>query len=82
MLLGGASTELTDPQYLGRTGVRIALQGHQPFQAAVKAVYDTLKALRGGTSPADVQSSVASAELMAQVTRNSSYDGWVDEFLR
>jgi len=25
------------------TGVRIALQGHQPFYAAAKAVYDTLQ---------------------------------------
>ena len=82
LLLGGAGAELADLQYLGRNGVRIALQGHQPFQASVKAVYDTLKALRGGTSPADLQPNVASAALMAQVTRRASYDEWVDEFLR
>ena len=34
-----------------RRRVRIALQGHQPFAAAVKAIHDTLKALRDGTPP-------------------------------
>ena len=82
LLLGGAGAELADTEYLARSGVRIALQGHQPFQASVKAVYDTLKALRGGTSTADLQSNVASAELMAQVTRRADYDGWANEFLR
>ena len=36
-------------------GVRVALQGHQPFSAAVQAVYNTLKALREGTKPGDLQ---------------------------
>ena len=47
LLLGGAGGELADLEFLGANGVRVALQGHLPFQAAVKAVYDTLKALAG-----------------------------------
>ena len=35
LILGGASDELSDNDYLGAHGVRIALQGHQPFHAAV-----------------------------------------------
>ena len=82
LMLGGTPEELTDKTYLADNGVRIALQGHLPFQAAVKAVYDTLKALREGVSPAELGPSIASAELMAQVTRQSDYDGWLEEFLR
>ena len=65
---------------LGRERVRIALQGHQPFAAAVKAVYDTLKALRDGTQPSKLQG-VASPELMKKVTRDADYARWTKDFL-
>lgn len=81
ILLGGASSELNDRAYLGSQGVRIALQGHMPFMAAVKATYDTLKALRDGASPSDLDNDIASPELMGQVTRLDEYDQWVGEFL-
>ena len=48
--------------------------------AAVQAMYDTLKALREGTAPAQLQG-VASADLIKQVTRDASYQAWQDEFL-
>ena len=81
LILGGASDELSDKEYLGAHGVRIALQGHQPFQAAVKAVHDTLKALRDGVSPADLSPQLATAEQMDQYTRRSNYDRWIKDFL-
>ncbi len=81
LLLGGTTPELSDREILAGSGVRVALQGHLPFQAAVKAVYDTLKSLREGVSPADLASSVASADLMAQATRQSDYNRWLEEFL-
>jgi carboxyvinyl-carboxyphosphonate phosphorylmutase len=52
ILLGGVGAELNDLDYLSARGVRICLQGHQPFMAAVNAVHATLKALREGTPPA------------------------------
>ena len=48
LLLGGAGGELADLDFLSGAGVRVALQGHLPFAAAVKAAYDTMKALRDG----------------------------------
>ena len=81
ILLGGAGPEMNDRAYLGSRGVRIALQGHMPFMAAVKATYDTLKALRDGVAPAELNDSIASADLMGRVTRLDEYDGWIDEFL-
>src|SRR5262249_23547912 len=63
IILGGATPELTDRDYLASRRVRIALQGHQPFAAAVKAIHDTLKALREGTPPSKL-SGVADAQLM------------------
>ena len=81
LLLGGAEGKLADLQFLAANGVRISLQGHMPFQAAVKAVYDTLKALREGAPPSGLSASTASPELMAQVTRRGDYSRWTADFL-
>jgi carboxyvinyl-carboxyphosphonate phosphorylmutase len=80
IILGGGTPELSDRHYLASRRVRIALQGHQPFAAAVKAVHDTLKALREGTPPSKL-SGVADAELMKRVTRDGDYSKWTKEFL-
>lgn len=81
LMLGGAGGELTDRAFLAAQGVRIALQGHLPFWAAVKAVYDTLKALREGVPPADLGPRLASPELTAQATRRADYNRWTAELL-
>jgi carboxyvinyl-carboxyphosphonate phosphorylmutase len=81
LLLGGAGGELADRQILAANGVRISLQGHLPFQAAVKAVHDTLKALREGVPPSDLSAKAAPPELMAQVTRRGEYSRWTADFL-
>ena len=80
LMLGGSGRELQDRDYLASRRVRIALQGHQPFSAAVQAVYDTLKALREGTKPGDLQG-IASAETMGRVTRGGDYKSWTEKFL-
>jgi carboxyvinyl-carboxyphosphonate phosphorylmutase len=80
LMLGGVSGDMQDKEYLASRGVRIALQGHQPFSAAVKATYDTLKALREGTKPSAL-TGIASSELMAKVTREGDYKSWTEKFL-
>jgi carboxyvinyl-carboxyphosphonate phosphorylmutase len=80
LMLGGSGRELQDRDYLASRRVRIALQGHQPFSAAVQAVYLTLKALREGTKPADLQG-IASAEMMRRVMRDGDYKSWTEKFL-
>ncbi|MBV8167204.1 MAG: isocitrate lyase/PEP mutase family protein, partial [Alphaproteobacteria bacterium] len=80
ILLGSIEGDLTDKAYLASQGVRIALQGHLPIMAAVKAVHDTLKALRDGVPPKEIKTG-ASAELMARVTRAADYDRWTKDFL-
>lgn len=80
VFLGSIGPELADKDYLSATGVRIALQGHQPVMAAIRATYETLKALREGTPPRDLKG-VASPELMKQVTRDADHKRWMKEFL-
>jgi carboxyvinyl-carboxyphosphonate phosphorylmutase len=80
LMMGGVPADMLDKEYLASRGVRVALQGHQPFSAAVKATYDTLKALRDGTRPSDLKG-VASSEMMARVTREGDYKTWTEKFL-
>ena len=80
LFLGSPGAELYDLDYLSARNVRVCLQGHLPFMAAVNAVYETLKALRAGTPPANIKS-VASPDLMKQVTRQADYSRWSKEFL-
>jgi len=72
--------EVVDLPYLAKHGVRICLQGHKPFTAAVQATYTTLKALRDGVPSSEIEN-VASGELMKQLTRNDNYQRLMKEYL-
>lgn len=80
VMLGGTTKELMNKTLLAEHGVRICLQGHKPFAAAVQAVYDTLKALRDGVDPADINTA-ASKELMNQVTRADDAESEMQRWL-
>jgi oxaloacetate decarboxylase len=80
LITGGGSGPLADLDWMAAHRVRVALQGHAPFSAAVQAVYNTLKALRDGTKPGDLQG-IASPELMRRVTRADDYQQWTKDFL-
>jgi carboxyvinyl-carboxyphosphonate phosphorylmutase len=90
--LSAISTATTLPLILGNTAgdlvgadlsshrVRISLQGHSTIAAAVQAVYDTMKALREGTKPAQLKN-IASNELMKTLTRADQYDKATRDYL-
>jgi oxaloacetate decarboxylase len=77
LLLGGAASEIADRSDLGTRRVRICLKGHQPFAAAVQAVYETLKAIHEGRKPG----ALAAPELIKRITRDADYAAWTREFL-
>ena len=80
LILGGAGKEIMDRELLAQRGVRVCLQGHQPFAAAVRAVHDTLRALREGTPPEKIETA-ASDEVMKRLTRNDDYARWMKDWL-
>lgn len=80
LVLGTPAPELQDLSYLGAQRVRICIQGHLPIAAAMRAVYDTMKALREGMRPKDV-AGVASPELMKRVTRDAEYRRSIKDYL-
>ena len=80
LITGGGAGSLADLDWMAAHRVRVALQGHAPFSAAVQAVYNTLKALRDGTKPSEL-TGIASPELMQRVTRAADYRQWSRDFL-
>jgi carboxyvinyl-carboxyphosphonate phosphorylmutase len=81
IILGGASGDVMNLDYLSGVGVRVCLQGHQPFMASMQAVYETLKALRDQVPPAQLKG-IAAPELVGRLTRQTSYQDWIEQFLR
>jgi carboxyvinyl-carboxyphosphonate phosphorylmutase len=80
IVLGGAPEDMSALDYLASQRVRIALQGHAPFAAATQAVYETLRALREGTSPKNLKG-LASAELTGRAMRDKDVKARTSEFL-
>ncbi len=70
IMLGTVDGDLDDDAFLASQRVRIANQGHAPIAAATQAVYATLKALRDGTRPKELQG-LPSGELTTRVMRES-----------
>jgi carboxyvinyl-carboxyphosphonate phosphorylmutase len=44
--------------------------------AAVRALYETMRALREGVAPGNI-ANVAGSDLMNQATREPAYHGWI-----
>ncbi len=80
VILGGAAAELRDLDYLATMGVRICLQGHQPAMAAIQATYNTLKALREGVKPSELEG-IADSALIGRLSREEKFNQWIKEFL-
>jgi carboxyvinyl-carboxyphosphonate phosphorylmutase len=80
LILGGASAEMADLKTLASLGVRISLQGHAPVMAAMKATYETMKALRQGVVPADIDG-IPDKEFINQYTRDQEFDQWAASYL-
>ena len=55
LVFGTLTPEIADQSFLAAHGVRIALQGHAPFMAAIEALRATLQALRDGVQPGDLK---------------------------
>ena len=81
LILGSVPNNLMNREDLAALNVRICLQGHLPYAAAVQAVYDTMKALRDGTPMQDVKGA-ASAALMKAISRGDAYASWAKDYLK
>lgn len=79
LVLGGPGETWSDLGYLAARNVKIVLRGHQPFAAAVQAMYDTIKATRDGSL--NKPETLASNELMQKLTHAARYNQYGEDFL-
>ena len=80
IVLGTLTPEIEDQAFLGAHGVRIALQGHAPFMAAIEAVRATMQALRDGVKPADLKG-LPSDALVKEVSREAYWRAATNAYL-
>ena len=80
LVVGGTSETLWDLDYLASRRVRLTSSGHQPFNVAVQALHDAMKAVREGTPAPHLQGS-ASSDLMSSATGADNYTFWTRRFL-
>jgi carboxyvinyl-carboxyphosphonate phosphorylmutase len=80
LFLGSVPEDMMDLDYLSARNVRVCLQGHHSYWAAVNGVHETLKALRGGAKPSELQA-IAPPDLQKRVLRQSDYAKMQKEFL-
>ena len=80
IILGGSAREVRGLDYLGSLGVRVALQGHQPIMAAAQAAYSTLKALKDGVQPEQLEN-VPSGDFMKKYMSDADYRRQMESFL-
>jgi len=77
----GTVAEALDNATLAPYGVKMALRGHGTFNAAVKAIYDSLKHQADGGRPSEVAGTQADADLMGTAIGSASYKEWRSAFL-
>ncbi|MGG2395677.1 oxaloacetate decarboxylase [Pseudomonas sp. SH1-B] len=76
MLVTYGNPELRDNERLASLGVRIVVNGHAAYFAAIKATYDCLREQRGA-QPCDLNAT----ELTHKYTMPEDYMAWAKEFM-
>lgn len=76
MLVTYGNPKLRDNARLAKLGVRIVVNGHAAYFAAIKATYDCLREQRGAQS-----SDLGATELTHRYTQPEDYIVWAEEFM-
>lgn len=77
MLVTYGNPQLQDDARLAELGVRIVVNGHAAYFAAIKATYDSLREQRGISTG----NGLTASELAAKYTLPEDYLGWAAEYM-
>ncbi len=80
LLLGSTPKEMKDPKALSSLNVKVALQGHSPYTAAIQATYEELKRLRESTSTLKAPE-IERERLLSTLTKDADYVNWIKTYL-
>jgi len=81
ILLGNAEPSLGDKDQLSQMGVKIALQGHIPYYAGMKKVYETMKQLKNGISPGELKQDILDKSTWDVFIQKNQYDQLIHDQL-
>ncbi|NPZ86344.1 isocitrate lyase/PEP mutase family protein [Pseudomonas aeruginosa] len=76
MLVTYGNPQLRDDARLARLGVRVVVNGHAAYFAAIKATYDCLREERGA-----VASDLTASELSKKYTFPEEYQAWARDYM-
>jgi oxaloacetate decarboxylase len=76
MLVTYGNPQLRDDARLAKLGVRIVVNGHAAYFAAIKATYDSLREQRGGEA-----SELSASELAHKYSLPEQYMAWAEDFM-
>lgn len=77
MLVIYGNPQLQDRQRLAKLGIRIVVNGHAAYFAAIKATYDALREQRG----IDQGNGLSASELAQRYSMPEEYRQWASEYL-
>jgi carboxyvinyl-carboxyphosphonate phosphorylmutase len=77
MLVTYGNPKLRDNERLARLGVRIVVNGHAAYFAAIKATYDCLRDQRQVATGSEL----SATELTHKYTQPEEYIVWAEEFM-
>ena len=80
IMLGSAPRSIGDRDELAKLNVRVALQGHQTYAAAMAGVERVMRALREGTHPSDMPD-IPGNDFLKTLMRDGQYKKWGVETL-
>jgi oxaloacetate decarboxylase len=80
LVSGGVAESLADAGYLAARRVRLFSSGHQVFAVAVNALYEAMRAVRGGIPPSTLPG-IAPKALLDTVTGAGSYTESMQQFM-
>ena len=81
IVLGSMNAQLDDHRFLIGNGIRIVLQGHQPFFVAMKALYESMEYLCARGPVEGLMDHEASQRLRDEVLNLQAYQGYRDLYL-
>ena len=80
IMSGSPAESMCDETYLASRNVRVWSNGHQTLNVAMNALFEAMKAVRGGTLASKLPGA-ASKTLMNTITAAADYDGWTMAYL-
>jgi carboxyvinyl-carboxyphosphonate phosphorylmutase len=78
MLVTYGNPQLRDDARMAELGVRLVVDGHGAYFAAIKATYDSLRIQRG---TANETAALSASELAKKYTQPEDYIGWAQEYM-